>query len=73
MYAGIDENQIVENVWNMAKGNISLGKINVSFDLTEGLSEEQFKERWLRNVGLWQPKHYITKSGRILIPELNIY
>lgn len=75
MYAGLlNPEEYAEDAWKMAIGQMEiLPGLNMAWNLTDGLTKKQFKERFLRNAGLWQPKHYITKSGRIIIPELNIY
>jgi len=64
---------IQETDWHeMAKGTISLGGINMSWDMTDGLSKEAFNRRQ-NEIIYGKPFMYVTKSGRIIIPSMNIF
>lgn len=59
-------------MWDMAKGHISLGGLNMMWDFTEGLS----KEAWLHKRKVENQDRYsmfILKNGRVIMPLLEIY
>lgn len=59
-------------IWAMAKGSLKVNGLNVAWDFTDGLTKEQFMRRYEREV---EGKHemIVLKSGRIIIPTMNIY
>ena len=60
-----------EELYKEAKGYMRLGNLNVMWDLTDGLTKEQ----WIkRQTKIFEPdKHYVKKDGRIMIPIMNIF
>lgn len=57
-----------ERMYELAKGEISVGNINMLWDFTDGLTKEQWINRFIfRNDG-----YFITKDGKILMPKLGI-
>lgn len=63
---------IDKELYKLAKGSVSIGDINMMWDFTEGLSEEE----WTRKRKIeHQDKSsvFVLKSGRVIMPELGIY
>lgn len=66
---GIDYNEL----WKQAKGSIKIGDLTMAWDYTGGLSKSEFIKRKQAVHDYDTCGIIITKSGRILMPKLNIY
>lgn len=66
---GTPDINMEEEMWKMAKGVIKVGNFNMMWDFTQGKTKEQFiREKQLENkTAMW-----VTKSGRIVIPQFGI-
>lgn len=59
-------------IYDLAKGSIRLGNLNMAWDFTEGKTKAQFITDFERKNSLNIPSMYVLKSGRIIMPQLNI-
>lgn len=67
-----DTDEELGKLYDQAKGTISMGGINVTYDLTDGLSKKQWVERFKRKIGI-EEKLILRKDGRIMVPSMGIY
>ena len=58
-----------EETYELAKGSVSLGGINMTWDFTDGLSKEEWMKRERIRSGI---EPIIKDDGRILMPKLGI-
>lgn len=63
---------IDEKCYEMAKGHFKVGDLNMMWDFTGGLSQEQWVKS--RKVQLLDKcSMFVLKNGRIIMPLLDIY
>ena len=62
---------ILDDIWDSAEDTIDFGGVKVSFNVRPNISKEQWKKQFKVNI-FGEQDYYVLKSGKIIMPELNI-